>query len=725
MPALARLLRAGGPRVITLTGLPGVGRTRLARHALEEHADATGWLVLDDLDAGPAVDDLARALADDPAVRALVTASGPLHLADEHIVRVEPLPVPAVDAGPDELAANPAVQLFVDAAGVTGVTIEPASFDDVGAICARLGGLPLAIEVAASRSCAYSPTTLRRLLDRRPCAEVLGAEPGGAELFATLDRRTAVLPPRERRLLAHLATFHGPVPVAAVEAVAGRHALEDLGALIEVQLVAVDHRDGRSLFHLHPLIREQVTQSTASDPDDDPREHHRRWAVGVAEDEILRRDARAGDVHAREVEADLESALRRSLQLGDRRGAALLALALAPIWIRGVMSAPRRGLLVDAASAAARAGVGTGVEARLRAHLALEQADAVVTEDDRRVAAHAVDAAVELARGGEPADVVAVLRLAVQAARMLGSWEESAARCAEGIELARASGDERSAIRFEIWAGMIAHQQGRADDAARWATDALHHARQQGDLRSVVAAGGLLRSLPAAVRPADAPAGTELVSAARESGDQWSLVWLLAVAATDRLAAGDQAAAARTASELVETARDAGSWAWTELATAVVVSIAQRRRDDEVAAGFHGVVAGRLPVLASTMPPAYLAAYERGIARVRERMGAGAFDRAVQSGAALPNAAVVERLVSYLRTVIDEPRSAADDHPLTAREREVLARLVAGDTNSQLADRLGISTKTAMHHTSSIYRKLQVGGRAEAAAWAVAHPSDG
>lgn len=62
---------------------------------------------------------------------------------------------------------------------------------------------------------------------------------------------------------------------------------------------------------------------------------------------------------------------------------------------------------------------------------------------------------------------------------------------------------------------------------------------------------------------------------------------------------------------------------------------------------------------------------------------------------------------------------------LTAREHQVLERLVAGDTNREIAARLGISTKTAMHHTSNIYRKLGVRGRVGAVAWTLSRQAEG
>ncbi|WP_187345518.1 helix-turn-helix transcriptional regulator [Ornithinimicrobium sp. CNJ-824] len=70
----------------------------------------------------------------------------------------------------------------------------------------------------------------------------------------------------------------------------------------------------------------------------------------------------------------------------------------------------------------------------------------------------------------------------------------------------------------------------------------------------------------------------------------------------------------------------------------------------------------------------------------------------------------------------DAPRT---DDELTARERQVLEELVSGATNREISAHLGISPKTVMHHTSSIYRKLSVRGRAEAVAHHLRHAQDG
>ena len=63
-------------------------------------------------------------------------------------------------------------------------------------------------------------------------------------------------------------------------------------------------------------------------------------------------------------------------------------------------------------------------------------------------------------------------------------------------------------------------------------------------------------------------------------------------------------------------------------------------------------------------------------------------------------------------------RAAAHRHDLTARELQILSAIASGQTNAQIAADLFLSAKTVMHHSTSIYRKLEVGGRAEAVALA-------
>ena len=77
-----------------------------------------------------------------------------------------------------------------------------------------------------------------------------------------------------------------------------------------------------------------------------------------------------------------------------------------------------------------------------------------------------------------------------------------------------------------------------------------------------------------------------------------------------------------------------------------------------------------------------------------------------------------ESIASPAMSQPTSPARSKDETRLTRREREVLALLATGASNTEIAARLGLSTKTSMHHSMSIYAKLGVRGRAEAAAWA-------
>jgi DNA-binding CsgD family transcriptional regulator len=133
------------------------------------------------------------------------------------------------------------------------------------------------------------------------------------------------------------------------------------------------------------------------------------------------------------------------------------------------------------------------------------------------------------------------------------------------------------------------------------------------------------------------------------------------------------------------------------------------------------------PVLPRTMPAHYWAAYLASLSGCdalppAEREAAEHRGHALALRDALPLAQqLVWALVSDARPPDERAPEPPEHRPeqLSAREREVLALLVDGASNPEIGRALGIAGKTVMHHTMSIYRKLGVRGRAEAAAWAV------
>ncbi|HEY3063818.1 MAG TPA: tetratricopeptide repeat protein [Chloroflexota bacterium] len=306
LATIARLMRGGGgqppARLVTLTGAPGVGKTRLATEAAAEldvddvvYVDLGGQpaggydqvqaLIDDALMLGsPSADKrltdrpvllvidnfehvlegatvVAEVLAQYPAMRALVTSQRPLGVYGEWELIVPPL------------ATSESVQLFVARARARSAEFEltQSNADVVAEICRRLDGLPLAIELAAPRIRLMPPDELLRRLDDR--LELLTGGPRDRaarhhSLRAAIDWSYQLLAPDEQRVLCWLSVFAGSFNLAAVEAVLGIRAaplLDTVQGLLDNGLLRVDSQEGEARYRMLETVREyaagQLTES--------------------------------------------------------------------------------------------------------------------------------------------------------------------------------------------------------------------------------------------------------------------------------------------------------------------------------------------------------------------------------------------------------------------------------------------------------------------------------
>ncbi len=375
-------------RLVTLTGPGGVGKTRLAQElAAELHrhfADGALFVPLATLhEPSTALAALAQAVqlapdADRPLVEALrdalherqlllvldnleqvielgasivellaacpqlhvVTSSrAALRVRGEHLVPIPPLELPTEAAPPElqALADIPAVALFVERAQavVPQFVLSAENAPAVAAICRRLDGLPLAIELAAARLRVLPPDALLDRLDRRLPLLVGGARdlPERQQtLRDTLAWSCELLSPAARALFARLAVFAGGVPLDAVSAVcAGCSAddpiaiLDQLQSLADHSLIQSNPQSGNARFSMLAIVQEYAAELLAgSGGEHEVRERHARWCYDLCAQALLKINHADQQVWIERLEAEHDN-LRAALEwlLADPQPAAL------------------------------------------------------------------------------------------------------------------------------------------------------------------------------------------------------------------------------------------------------------------------------------------------------------------------------------------------------------------------------------------------------------------
>jgi len=686
-------------------------------------------LVLDNFeqvtDAAPQIADLLSAC---PTLKVLSTSRATLRLRWEHELAVPPLQVPDPRRLPplDELAAVSSVALFVERAqAVTPefrLTEENAA--PVAEICARLDGLPLAIELAAARVKLFAPPAILARLESR--FDLLRADTQDRPdrhqtLRAALDWSYQLLPAAEQRLLRILAVFVGGCSLEAVAEVAQLSPVDGLASLLDKSLLRqAALAAGETRCYMLETVRQYALEQLASSGElDEVRARHAAFCLRLAETaepQLVGPDQVRWLEQLEREHDNLRAALRWCIDQRDMETAARLGGAVWRFWsIRGF---PREGREWIGEMLRALTGARTEIRARVLSgagRLAFDQGDYSAA---RTLYQESLDIRREV---GDARLVARSLGHLGEVAHQTGDYQQAKALFEESLSMLRALGDAQGVAEELDKLGLTVRCLGDFPRARSLYLEALAICRELGDRTHEALVLNNLGRVAYYL--------TDHVTARRLHEDSLAI----------RRQVGDRRGIATSLSDLGDVAQQEGAFAEARVLRTEALGLWQQLEDpwgfayilesfaEYAAAVDQPALVVQLVAAATVLRDSIHAPRSPGSAEriqhlvtaATRRLGRQAAADAFRTGQGLTNdeaAALASRLGSA--SGAGEARTPAQAL-LSPREREVVTLITRGLTNRQIADALVIGERTVHTHVANVMAKLELSSRTQIATWGV------
>lgn len=748
--ALSARLREANTSIVTVTGPGGVGKTRLALQVAAEVDDAFAdgvifislsdiarpdalfrrlsqalqlpvaeppeeiglitaplddrslLIVLDNLeqviDAAPG---LARLVDELPGIKLLVTSRIPLRVRGETEFPLLPLALPRgdtfIDVRREVLEQSPAVALLVERAKAVDPRFEltEQNASDLIAICARLDGLPLAIELAAARLKVLSPAALLARFDNR--LKVLNSGPRDLPerqqtLWHTIAWSYDLLEPDEQAVFRTVSVFSQGFDFEAAAAVLARDPddpdlLDWLGTLVEESLVrSIEIGDQRRLVMLETIREFGLEQLRACDEEESVREIHasyyRAFATPAGNSTPRSLDVEGADRLEREI-ANIHQALRWYFDHDDADGAVSIVANMGKFWTT-------RGYWVEGS--------------------------------------RWMDRVMSMVARADPVTQVMALQTAAWFSCGQKRLDEALDRAELALQVARQTGDvDLIGISLNLLGAIYMLRRDQIQGEAVW-SEALEilpdRHRTRASVLNNYAMLSWIRDDPAAAERLFYASIDALPEGDRDSHSGNAYVNLAEL----KFEAGDLDEARslfmRGVRQFLEQHNTENLFHSLEGAA----ELEFRDGHPERAAILLGWV-DRTQHRLGVIPGAFSLNYAPVNSQVEEALGSKRYHELLDRGALLSDEdAALFALGEADHPDVQPPAAQAaiplaviQDSPLTPRELDVLKLVAQGKSNQEIADVLFISMRTAQTHVTNMLGKLALDSRAALAAYAVRH----